>query len=111
MYRLFLTKRKGKQYATKPCNEKKRLHSITNQITQTKELTIMAKVKFGMIWSVYGKQTVDLPDNINPDDLDAVKDYLETIWADIPLPEGEYIDNSDELDEDGEIEIIKDNEV
>ena len=34
----------------------------------------MAKVKFGMIWSVYGKQTVDLPDNINPDDLDAVKD-------------------------------------
>ena len=51
----------------------------------------MAKVKFGMIWSVYGKQTVDLPDNINPDDLDAVKDYLETIWADIPLPEGEYI--------------------
>ena len=75
------------------------------------ETTIMAKVKFGMIWSVYGKQTVDLPDNINPDDLDAVKDYLETIWADIPLPEGEYIDNSDDLDEDGEIEIIKDNEV
>ena len=94
-----------------PAMKKKRLHSITHQITQTKELTIMAKVKFGMIWSVYGKQTVDLPDNINPDDLDAVKDYLETIWADIPLPEGEYIDNSDELDEDGEIEIIKDNEV
>ena len=68
----------------------------------------MAKVRFGMIWSVYGKQTIDLPDYINPDDGDAVKDYIETIWADIPLPEGEYIDNSVDLDEDGEIEIIKD---
>lgn len=71
----------------------------------------MAKVKFGIIWSVYGKQTVDLPDDIDKNNIEAVKKYIQSIWADVPLPEGDYISGSDVLDEDGEIEIIQESEV
>lgn len=71
----------------------------------------MAKVKFGIIWSVYGKQTVDLPDDIDKNDIEAVKKYIQSIWADVPLPEGDYISGSDTLDYDGEFVIIEESEV
>lgn len=58
----------------------------------------MKTVKFGMFWQCYGYQTVELPDHIDADDPDAVKAYLESIWPDIPLPEGDYVPESDELD-------------
>lgn len=58
----------------------------------------MKTVRFGMFWQCYGYQTVDLPDNVNADDIDAVKDYLRSIWPDIPLPEGDYVSESDDLD-------------
>lgn len=58
----------------------------------------MKTVKFGMFWQCYGYQTVELPDHINADDTDAVKAHLENIWSDIPLPEGDYVPESDELD-------------
>lgn len=58
----------------------------------------MKMVKFGMFWQCYGYQTVELPDNIDTEDADAVKAYLESIWEDIPLPEGDYVPESDEFD-------------
>lgn len=58
----------------------------------------MKTVKFGMFWQCYGYQTVELPDHIDADDTDAVKAYLESIWSDIQLPEGDYVPESDELD-------------
>jgi len=58
-------------------------------------------VTFGMAWEEYGHQTVDLPDNVDPDDLEAVKSYLLSIWDDIPLPDDhDYVSGSDHLDED-----------
>lgn len=71
----------------------------------------MAKVEFGIIWSVYGKQTVDLPDDIDTNDEIAIKKYIQSIWADVSLPEGDYISGSDVLDEDGEIKIFEESEV
>ena len=58
-------------------------------------------VNFGMFWQVYARQTIRLPDYINPDDDEEVKDYIRSIWDDIPLPENSsYILNSDEFDDD-----------
>lgn len=66
----------------------------------------MAKVKFGMVWSVYGHQEIELPDEIDVSNEAEVKKYIESKWSDIPLPKGEYIEGSDVLDEEY-IEIIK----
>lgn len=67
-------------------------------------------VSFGMYWQAYGRQEVELPDDINPNDEDEVKAYILSIWDDIPLPgEGEYVDGSDELDEES-LDIFIDEE-
>lgn len=58
----------------------------------------MKRVRFGMCWQCYGYQDIELPNNINANDEKAVKEYLESILADIPLPEGDYVSGSDELD-------------
>lgn len=62
-------------------------------------------VSFGMCWQVYGSQTIDLPDNIDANDEDAVKDYIRSVWEDIPLPDGDYVSGSDILDEESEIVV------
>ena len=62
-------------------------------------------VSFGMYWQVYGVQEIDLPDGIDTDDEDAVKDYIRSVWDDIPLPIGDYVSGSDELDEAGDIVV------
>ena len=65
-------------------------------------------VTFDMVWMVSGKQTIDLPDDIDPNDKEAVLSYLRFEWPNIPLPtEGDYIEGSDELDENTEIVINK----
>lgn len=66
----------------------------------------MARVKFGMVWSVYGHQEIELPDEIDVSNEAEVKKYIQSKWADIPLPEGDYIVGSDVLDEEV-VEIIE----
>lgn len=56
------------------------------------------KVSFGMFWQEYGRQTIPLPDQIDPENKDDVRAYIESVWDDIPLPSGDYVSDSDELD-------------
>lgn len=60
----------------------------------------MRSVDFTMIWQVTGKQTIDIPDNVNIDNPDDIRAYIESVWGNIPIPtDGEYVDSSDEIDE------------
>lgn len=58
------------------------------------------KVSFGMLWQTYGRQTLEVPEM----PYENVSEYLKEHWDEIPLPEGDYIGGSDELDEES-IEI------
>jgi hypothetical protein len=72
----------------------------------------MKTVTFGMVWQVFGKQTINLPDNIDTTDEDAVKNYIQEQWDNIPLPtESDYIPESDEFDELTDIEISDDHQM
>lgn len=55
-------------------------------------------VEFGMFWQAYGYQSIELPDEIDEKDMDAVKAYINEHWDEIPLPTGDYVTGSDELD-------------
>ena len=62
----------------------------------------MKQVTFGMVWQMAGKQTIDIPDDIDLNDQDAIREYIQENWDIIPIPsdgEGDYISGSDELDE------------
>ena len=59
----------------------------------------MREVTFGMIWQCYGRQTVEIPDDIVVNDDDDIRGYLESIWKSIPLPDGDYVEDSDTIDE------------
>lgn len=65
----------------------------------------MKKVSFGMCWELYGRQTIDLPDSVNANDPDEVIAYIKSVWENIPLPNGDYVSESDKLDEDSDIEV------
>lgn len=65
------------------------------------------KVNFAMYWQMYGRQSVPLPDQIDPNDEEAVKEYLRDVWDTIPLPSGDYLMDSDKLDEDAELFVEK----
>lgn len=58
----------------------------------------MKRVRFGMFWQCYGYQEIELPDDIDVNDEEAVKEYIEENWTNIPLPEGDYVSGSDEPD-------------
>lgn len=60
----------------------------------------MAIVHFGMVWQSYGHQSLELPDEVDANDIDAVRQYILDHWDEIPIPEGDYIGYSDELDEE-----------
>ena len=60
----------------------------------------MKQVKFGMMWQCYGHQCIDLPDDIDIEDKASVIAYLQSQWDKIPLPEGDYVSGSDELEEE-----------
>lgn len=66
---------------------------------------------FYVTWMQTGKQTIELPKNINPDDPKAVKDYILSKWPGIPIPieNATYIPDSDVLDELQPIIVKKDN--
>ena len=61
---------------------------------------VKVSVNIGMVWQMFGTQCLDLPDDIDENDPDAVKAYILSKCDEIPIPEGEYIANSDELDEE-----------
>lgn len=66
----------------------------------------MKTVSFMMTWEMSGRQTIDLPDEIDPNDKDAVREYIQENWDDIPLPtDGDYIADSDTLDEESGFDI------
>ena len=57
------------------------------------------KVKFGVAYEMYGYQTFDVPDDIDPADADAIAEYLLDSADHIPLPENaEYVFGSFEID-------------
>ena len=63
-------------------------------------------IQFGMTWQMYGTQTIEIPDCIDPKDPDAVSSYLQEHWDEIPIPtEGEYICGSDTLDELVDVQV------
>lgn len=70
----------------------------------------MKTVTFSMVWQCIGYQTIELPDDIDATDEEAVRDYIEDNWEDIPLPpDCDYLPESDELDEIIEIKTNGDN--
>ena len=62
-------------------------------------------VTFGMSWEVYARQTIVLPDDIDPSDKEIVREYIQGAWPFVPIPKegGEYIEGSDEFDEYSEL--------
>ena len=69
------------------------------------------QVTFGMVWQMAGKQTIDIPDDMDPNDQDAIRDYIQENWDNISIPsdgEGDYISGSDELDETVELVVTDD---
>ena len=54
------------------------------------------KVSFGMYWQSYGRQEIDIPEMQAEDVIPYIKDH----WDEIPLPEGDSVMGSDELDEE-----------
>ena len=54
------------------------------------------KVSFGMYWQSYGRQKIEIPEMQAEDVINYIKDH----WDEIPLPEGDYVTGSNELDEE-----------
>lgn len=63
------------------------------------------RLTINILAQYYGTVNIDIPDTIDTNDEQALKDYVDGIWADIPLPEMEYVPYSDVPDWDGEWSI------
>lgn len=66
------------------------------------------KVSFGMFWQSYGRQEITLPDTVDANNTLEILKYIKSVWDDIPVPEGSYVPDSDELDEESLIEVYDD---
>lgn len=53
------------------------------------------KFYFGVYWTEYGTQTIDVPANFT---LKEAERYVKDHWDKIELPEGDYVTDSDEPD-------------
>lgn len=66
-------------------------------------------VTFGMFYEMYGRVSIDIPDDIwldSNNQKEQIITYLNNIWNDIPLPKNAgYVTNSQRLDKDGIITI------
>lgn len=60
------------------------------------------KVSFGMYWQTYGRQIMEIPEMPEEDVIDYIRDH----WGEIPIPVGDFVTGSDELDEES-LEIYK----
>ena len=67
----------------------------------------MAKqVTFRAYWQLFSDVTINLPDEIDPDDEDAVREYCHDQWEKMSLPEdAEYLYDSDEIDDEHGFEV------
>ena len=68
-------------------------------IEEVKNETKTRPFSFVMYWQVYGTQTVNVPINLNEKE---ALEYVKKHWDEIPLPEGDYVSGSDEIDEDSD---------
>jgi len=72
---------------------------------------IMAKrVSFGVSWQEYGRQSVVLPDSVDSKNPGAVLEYIQSVFDELPLPSGEYVTDSAEIDVDSALDIIDEEE-
>ena len=55
-------------------------------------------VTFGMVWQVYGKVEIDIPDEYKGKSEKEIQNYIRDNWDKVPLPEGDYVEGSDEPD-------------
>lgn len=66
------------------------------------------KFTFGVVYQAYGDVTIDVPADL---DLEDAKEYVKDNWGGMPLPDGEYILDSDEPDfSDAKFEDDEDDE-
>lgn len=66
------------------------------------------KVTFGVVWQVYGKQTVTLPKEMENASEEEIREWVDDRWDDMPLPvDADYVSGSDSLDLDAGIEITE----
>ena len=64
------------------------------------------KFQFGMVWTVSGQQTIDVPKSLSAKE---ALEYVKSHWDEIPLPtDSEYITDSDFLDEESEYGFVED---
>lgn len=66
-------------------------------------------VRFPMYFEVVGYQEIDVPDYIDPDDEESIKQYIDDNWDMIPLPPlGDCCEISDgcEFDWECQVEVI-----
>ncbi len=55
----------------------------------------MKTFRFGVAWSMFGYQTVRVPVDMTEEE---AMEYVQANWDKIPLPEGDYLQDSDEPD-------------
>ncbi len=65
-------------------------------------------VTFGMYWQMYGRQTIELPDSVDPHDYYTVREHIRETWDDIGLPGGSYVDDSADFDEESLLDVVLD---
>lgn len=64
------------------------------------------KVRFPIYFEVVGEGEMDLPDDIDTSDENAVREYIDDHWDDVPLPEEtEFVSDSCQFDWDAPIQI------
>ena len=61
-------------------------------------------VEFGVYWQSYGRQKFRVPDGLTKDE---ILEYLKEHWDEIPLPAGDYVSGSDELDYGSDVIILE----
>lgn len=65
------------------------------------------KVSYGVSYQVYGRATATVPDYIQTKE-EAIG-WLKEHWDEVPIPEeADYVQESDELDVESDIEIYED---
>ena len=70
----------------------------------------MRKVRFPIYFEVVGYGELELPDEVDSEDEETVKDFIQSQWEDVPLPdfsEVEEVADSWEYDREAAFEIIE----
>ena len=70
----------------------------------------MKKVRFPIYFEVVGYGELELPEDVDTTDEEAVKDFIQSKWEDVPIPslnEVEEVMDSWEFDRDAPFNIIE----